>query len=76
MYQVRDILGHVAVDIAQRQRKCHRSRGTHAIARGEPCLVIHSGDYGAGKNYCRGCAREILTKASTRLLELQGLLGL
>lgn len=66
MAAVRRVLGAVGVEVAKRQRICHRNRGKHSVAKGSPCLVIR--DPGGGsKNYCPLCALEILDQARTDL---------
>lgn len=71
----RDIVKHVSVENAKAKRKCHRTKA-HNIAKGEVCIVIKDGAFGASKNYCLSCAIEILDAASRRLLALRGELGL
>jgi hypothetical protein len=62
----RDIIKHVCVETAKARRKCHRDKA-HRIAMGEKCVVIRDGSFGASKNYCVPCAREILDAASERI---------
>jgi hypothetical protein len=69
MSAIRRILGHVAVEQAQRPRKCHRKPNDHRIQRGQQCLVIQEGASMGSKNYCSKCAKEILDKASNDLAE-------
>ena len=70
MAKVRDILVHVDVEVAVRQRICHHNRKEHTIHKGVACLAIH--DAGGGrKNYCGLCAQEILTKAKTKLTGIE-----
>ena len=70
MAKVRDILIHVEVQVAERQRICHRNRREHAIKKGFACLAIHDSD-GGRRNYCGPCAQEILTKAQSKLSEFE-----
>jgi hypothetical protein len=70
MGKVRDILIHVEVEVAAKQRICHHNRKEHAISKGLACLAIYDSD-GARKNYCSACAQEILTKAKTKLLGIE-----
>jgi hypothetical protein len=74
MAQVRDVLGHVVVEEAQRRRVCHRKRKAHAIEKGQSCLVI-SDENGGSKNYCVVCASEILKKARASLASFASGLG-
>jgi len=71
MAKTRDILGHVKVEVAERRRKCHHSRGNHGILKDTACLVVKGGPFGAAKNYCPECARPILVLAKRRLSELE-----
>lgn len=70
---VRDIISHVTIEVAARVRICHHNRRKHSIPRGHACMVIHGHD-GGKKNYCSICAKEILSKAKVRLLELDSAL--
>jgi hypothetical protein len=63
---VRDIIVHVEVEAAERERICHRHKGKHSIAKGQKCLVIRQHD-GGTKNYCLPSALEILAKARDKL---------
>ena len=76
MPKVREILGHVSVETAERRRACHRNRGSHAIAKGEACLVIREPASSGSKNYCRICAAPILEQAARDLADLRAALGL
>jgi len=69
MPRVRDVLGHVSVEVAAKRRKCHRSAGKHGIQAGDCCLVVREGL--GRRNYCRECSAPILAFATTRLTELQ-----
>ncbi len=71
MPKVRDILINVAVEVAQRKRKCHRKPDAHTILGGQHCLVIKDPTDGSKKNYCCGCAQEILGTAQTKLSGLR-----
>jgi hypothetical protein len=73
MAKVKDILIHVIVETAVRQRKCHRSK-KHAVAAGSPCMVVKDGLY--SKNYCRECAEGILILGQARLTSVRQQLGL
>jgi hypothetical protein len=70
MAAVRDIIGHVEVEIAVRKRICHHHRNKHSVAAGQRCLAVHESD-GGRKNYCLSCGLEIITKAQAKLLILQ-----
>jgi hypothetical protein len=61
----RDVLKHVCVQIAERQRKCHRDRN-HSISKGEKCLVVTEGSFGGKKNYCTQCAAPILSAIAAK----------
>ena len=76
MPKVREILAHVSVESAQRRRICHRNRESHAIAKGEICLVIREAASSGRKNYCRVCAAPILEQAAQDLVDLRAALGL
>lgn len=71
MPKVRDVLIHASVEIAGKKRKCCRKPGKHAIAKGEPCLVIKSGPYNSPKSYCCECAKEILDVAPERIADFR-----
>jgi hypothetical protein len=66
MPKVRDILVHVEVEQAQRQRKCRRNTA-HLIAKGEMCLVVKTGstndDYSYSRDRREGDARRGLGPA-------------
>jgi len=67
---VRDIITHVEIEVAARVRICHHNRRKHSISSGQSCLVIH--EHGGGhKNYCPVCAKEILSKAKVKLIQLE-----
>ena len=78
MPQIKSVLGHVAVETAQRKRICYRHRAgkaAHDIAKGEACLVVGGADGGV-RNYCRDAADDILAKAQAELDGLVSDLGL
>jgi hypothetical protein len=75
MPKVRDVLGHVSVEVANRKRKCHRKPNKHSISNGETCLVVFGGAYNSRKNYCKSCASEILSQADARIIEIRNKLG-
>jgi hypothetical protein len=65
------VLKHVAVEEAQRKRKCYRKPAVHEIAKGELCLVIKDGASGGKNNYCPECAEPILDQAQNDLDRLR-----
>lgn len=71
MPAVRDILKHVSVEPAARQRKCHRC-GAKVIKAGEACLVVKE-EQGTS-NYCREHAAEILDKAAVQFSSIRAAL--
>jgi hypothetical protein len=72
--KIRQLFNHVDVETAKRQRLCHHNRSKHSIAQDERCLVIKQSD-GARKNYCVGCATDILDRAENDLAELRAKIG-
>jgi hypothetical protein len=76
MPKIRDVLTHVSVEMAIRQRICHRNRQEHSVDKGELCLVIKDSSTGGKKNYCTDCAPAILDRAKSRLAEIETELGL
>ena len=72
MPKIRQVLTHVHVESGSRRRKCHR-KASHSIPAGQPHLAIYDSTSGARKNYCRECARPILTQclADLRRLEIE-----
>lgn len=70
----RDILKHVKAEVAERQRKCHHSRGKHVVAKDDSLLAVYD-ERGARKNYCRVCAVAILEGAAAKLKNLRDKLG-
>jgi hypothetical protein len=75
MPKVRDILVHVEVEQAQRQRKCRRNTA-HLIAKGEMCLVVKTGSTNDDYSYSRDAAKAMLDVAWVRLRGLYAGLGL
>lgn len=76
MAKVREVLGHVSIETAERRRICHRNRESHTIAKGETCLVVREAASSGSKNYCRVCAAPILEQAAQDLVDLRAALGL
>lgn len=74
MAAVRDIVTHVAIEVALKKRICHRNRKKHVVLQGQKCLAVY-GDGGDRKNYCPLCALEILTKARARIVLMESELG-
>jgi len=66
MTQIRDVLVHVSVIVAIRQRKCHRSSKHHVNA-GDQFLSIRDTYSLGSKNYCQPCAREIIALALEKI---------
>ena len=75
MPKVRDILVHVSVEQAQRQRKCRR-HNTHKVEKGEMCLVVATNDTDDPYSYCIEASKQVLDVAWARLLSLYTELGL
>jgi hypothetical protein len=75
MPKVRDILVHVGVAEAQRQRKCRRNTA-HLIAKGEMCLVVKTGPTNDDYSYSREAAKPMLDAAWAKLKSLYAGLGL
>lgn len=73
MAAVKNVLRHVSTEVAGRRRKCNRNK-THAILKGETCLVVRDGPQDES-TYCSGCAAEILAKADESLAALHGQFG-
>lgn len=71
---VRHVLKAVSVEEAKAQRKCHHSRGKHAIAKGERCLAVME-PAGNRKNYCVSCGNEILDVVAEDLESMRGSLN-
>lgn len=75
MPKTRDILIHVSVEQAQRQRICRRHK-THKVGKGQMCLVIVTNDTNDDYSYCVGAAKPILDAAWFKLQSLYTDLGL
>jgi len=74
MPKIRDILVHVAIEQAQRQRKCRRNT-THLIVKGEMCLVVRTGPTNDDYSYSREAAKPMLDAAWAKLKGLYASLG-
>jgi hypothetical protein len=72
---IRDIITHVEVQMASAVRICHHNRREHRILKGQKCLAVHAPD-GSRRNYCLGCALEIIGKAKAKLAALEGEISL
>jgi hypothetical protein len=70
MAQVKKLLLHVAVELAERKRRCHRNRRKHVITKGTACLAVFEGPRGTRRNYCLECAGAMLTLAQADLTGL------
>lgn len=66
MPAVKDVMRHVTIEVAGRQRKCYRHPRKHLIMKGERCLVVAAGPQDRS-TYCVECAWEILQLAQRRL---------
>ena len=66
MPKVRDILIHVSVEEAQRQRKCRRNT-KHMIVKGEMCLVVKTNPTNDDYSYSVAPAKEMLDLAWAKL---------
>lgn len=75
MAKVRQLLNAASVEVAKRQRICHRNRRSHSIAGGDRCLVVRDQANASKKSYCVECGNEILEKAADDLNELQSSLN-
>ena len=75
MPKIRDILVHVSVEQAQRQRICRR-HNIHKVSKGEMCLVVLTNDTNDDYSYCVEAAKPILDAAWIRLRSLYAGLGL
>lgn len=75
MPRIRDILVHVDVEQAQRQRRCRRGAGKY-ISKGEMCLVVKTGSTNDNYSYSRDAAKAMLDAASIKLRTLYSGLGL
>ena len=74
MPKIRDILGQVSVETAQRKRTCQRS--SDLIVMGENCLVIKTGPMNSPQSYKTESAKQILDCAWTKLRGLYAELNL
>jgi uncharacterized OB-fold protein len=70
MATIRDIIGHVSVETAKAKRICYHNKKNHSILMGQKCLVVGETDQRT-KNYCQECGTAILTKAKSKLAELE-----
>jgi len=75
MPKIRDILVHVSVEQAERQRICRR-HNTHKVTKGETCLVILTNPTNDAYSYCSEAAKPILDAAWAKLQSLYSNLGL
>jgi hypothetical protein len=73
MPKIRDILIHVSVEEAQRQR---RRKTNHMIAKGERCLVVKTNPTNDDYSYSLAPAKEMLDVAWAKLKGIYGALGL
>ena len=75
MPKVREVIGHVTVEVAKRKRKCTRMPKKHSILQGETCLVIKGGTYNAPQSYCKECGLEIISVAEAAIQDFLSALG-
>lgn len=75
MPQIKDILRHVRVEQAQRQRICRRGGG-RMITKGEMCLVVKTNATNDDYSYSRDPAKAMLDAAWIKLKALYTSLGL
>jgi hypothetical protein len=75
MPKIRDILVHVSVEVAQRQRKCRRDK-TRIIVKGEHCLVVKTNPTNDDYSYSREHAKPMLDLAWQRLRSIYADMGL
>lgn len=75
MPKIRDILVHVNVEQAQRQRKCRRDT-SQRIAKGELCLVVKTNPTNDDYSYSREPAKAMLDAAWIKLKALYASLEL
>lgn len=75
MPKIRDILKHVSVEQAQRQRKCRRDT-SHMISKGDMCLVVKTNATNDDYSYSREPAKAMLDAAWLKLKSLYATLGL
>jgi hypothetical protein len=75
MPKIRDILVHVCVEQAERQRKCRRNT-SHHISKGEMCLVVKTNPTNDDYSYSHEPAKAMLDAAWIKLKSLYVGLGL
>jgi hypothetical protein len=75
MPKVRDILVHVRVERAERQRKCRRGAGNF-ISKGEMCMVVKTNPTNDDYSYGVEPAKAMLDSAWIKLKSLYTALGL
>jgi hypothetical protein len=66
MPKIRDILNHVSVEVAQRQRKCRRD-AARIIVKGEHCLVVKTNPTNDHYSYSKEHAKPMLDLAWQKL---------
>jgi hypothetical protein len=69
MAKTKRVLRAVAIEVAQRKRKCYHT-GSHSIPKGTKCLVETDAG-GTKRNYCPKCATAILDAAEGDLARLR-----
>lgn len=75
MPKIRDIMVHVTIEQAQRQRKCRRNT-SNTIPKGEWCLVVRTNATNDDYSYSRDAAKPMLDAAWAKLKALYEGLGL
>jgi len=75
MPKIRDILIHVSVEEAQRQRKCRRET-SRVISKGERCLVVKTNPTNDDYSYSAENAKPMLDLAWRKLQAIYAELGL
>jgi hypothetical protein len=75
MPKIRDILVHVSVEVAQRQRKCRRDTA-RIIAMGEHCLVVKTNPTNDEYSYSKEHAKPMLDLAWHKLRSIYAEMGL
>ena len=75
MPKIRDILVHVSVEEAQRQRKCRRNTSC-TISKGEMCLVVKTKPTNDDYSYSLVPAKEMLDLAWMKLRKIYMVLGI
>ena len=75
MAKIRDILVHVSVEEAQRERKCRRNTN-QKIAKGERCLVVKTNPTNDDYSYSLAPAKAMLDLAWAKLNKIYVELGL